>query len=111
MAAQREGQTWLSLRESWQRAALTEREPLKQVQGGAKRAHPRLACRRVPARGNIIPPLKDAPGFWGGFPAALRCSPPDLACRVGKLCAAHPLTPSRAQTIAKAIPSLAREGE
>ena len=45
MAGQREGQTWLSLRESWQRAALTEREPLKGGQGGDKRAHPRLACR------------------------------------------------------------------
>ena len=75
MADQREGQTWLSLRESWQRAALTEREPLKRVQGGAKRAHPRLACR------------------------------------VGKLCAAHPLTPSRAQTMVESVPSLAREGE
>ena len=29
----------------------------------------------------------------------------------GELSAPHPLTPSRAQTIAKAIPSLAREGD
>ena len=112
MADQREGQTWISFRESWQRAALTEREPLKGGQGGAKRAHPRLACRRVPARGNKIPPLKDAPGFWGGFPAVLRCSPPSrLPPGRGRVICAPPPAPSRAQTIAKAIPSQAREGE
>ena len=40
MEAQREGQTWLSLRESWQRTALTERAPLMGIHKGGGTASP-----------------------------------------------------------------------
>ena len=48
-------------------------------------SHPPGLAWRVPARGNKIPPLKDAPGFWGGFPAALWFPPPTPSRKAGEL--------------------------